>query len=303
MLANNEVLAMGLVTNILGEFVSGHRATVTHKNTDSTIVVQTEKGALSFLGKRGEAYTISVEHDDYETAQQQLRIPLKGPETEKFTVILKNKSEGVDSKLLVVDTEEGTSKMFITSGESLNEIKEKDSVLYIQTPRGDAYLGKGNISNLRKDPSSVLKELGMQKSGRSNLRNIYFEFDKANLDDKDKVYLEELVKILDHDRSLKLLIAGHADDRGDEDYNIRLSRRRVLVVTKFLITNGIHKERIIQKAYGESLPVIPCYLVDCSEDDHQKNRRAEFVLRYETQNVTAPPLSKKTVTEESNNQR
>jgi len=292
MLANNEVLAMGLVTNILGEFVSGHRATVTHKNTDSTIVVQTDKGTLTFLGKRGEAYTISVEHENYQTAQQELRIPVKGPETEKFTVILKNKSQGLDTKLLVVDTEAGTSKMFITSGESMNEIKEKDSLLYIQTPRGDAYLGKGNISSLRKDPSSVLKELGMQKSGRSNLRNIYFEFDKANLDDRDKVYLEELVKILEHDRSLRLLIAGHADDRGEEDYNIRLSKRRVQAVTKFLVSNGIYKERIIQKAYGESLPAIPCYAVNCSEDDHQKNRRAEFVLRYETKTVTAPPLSK-----------
>jgi outer membrane protein OmpA-like peptidoglycan-associated protein len=302
MLSNNEVLAMGLVTNILGEFVSGHRATVINKNTGSTIPVQTDKGTMTFLAERGEAYDISVEHENYQTAVQELRVPLTAPETEKFSVILKNKSEGTDSKLLVVDTEEGTSKMFITSGESLNEIKEKDSVLYIQTPRGDAYLGKGNISNVRTDPSAVLKELGMQKSGRSNLRNIYFDFDKANLDDEDKVYLEELVKILEHDRTLKLLIAGHADDRGDEDYNIRLSGRRVQVVSKFLVSHGIHKDRIIQKAYGESLPVIPCYEMHCSEEDHQKNRRAEFVLRYETTTVPTAPLSKTTTTDSDRQQ-
>jgi outer membrane protein OmpA-like peptidoglycan-associated protein len=93
-----------------------------------------------------------------------------------------------------------------------------------------------------------------------------------------------VTKILNHDRTYKLLIAGHADDRGDDNYNIRLSQRRVDVVTNYLVSQGILKDRIIQKAYGESLPQIPCYAVDCSEDDHQKNRRAEFVLRYITAN-------------------
>jgi outer membrane protein OmpA-like peptidoglycan-associated protein len=290
-LAVNQVLAMGLVTNTVGEMVEGFKATVVDKKTGSTLPVQTEKGVLTFLGERGEAYDITVEHENYQTALQELKTPLTGPETEKFFVILKNKSEELNSKLLVVDTEKGTSKMYVKTGESINEITEKDNLLYLKTPQGNEYLGKGNISNVRKDPLAFLKELGMQKSDRTNLRNIYFDFDKATLDEQDIAYLNQVKIILEHDPSLKLLIAGHADDRGDEDYNIRLSGRRVQVVSKYLVSNGIRKDRIIPKAYGESLPAVPCYDGDCSEEDHQKNRRAEFVLRYNDQ-IPLSPLSK-----------
>ena len=163
------------------------------------------------------------------------------------------------------------------------------------TPLGVEYLAKGNISNMRTDPSPLLKELGLKKSDRTNLRNIYFEFDKANLDREDISYLNEVKNILEHDPSLKLVVAGHADDRGDDNYNIELSKRRVQAVTKYLVGQGILKNRIIQRAYGESIPVIPCYAVDCSEDDHQKNRRAEFVLRHNSTQSTTSSLSKTVV--------
>lgn len=302
-LAINQVLALGLVTNTQGEVVHGYKASVTDKKTGSDIPVHTEKGVINFLGERGETYSVTVDHENYQTGLQELSVPQTGPDTEKFAVILKNKSDNLNSKLFVVDTDKGTSKMYVKTGETLNEITEKDNKLYLETPQGSEYLAKGNLSNLRTDPTPVLKELGMQKSDRSNLRNIYFDFDMAILDKEDKVYLEQLKNILQHDLTLKLIVAGHADDRGEEDYNINLSRRRVQAVTKYLISQGIVKDRIIQKAYGESLPVIPCYAADCSEADHQKNRRAEFVLRYETGENPTSSLSKMSINVEIKKQR
>ncbi len=298
-LSVNQVLAMGRVKNTADEFVDGFRASVTNKKTGSDIPVQSSKGVMTFISDRGETYQISVGHENYQTAFQEFSIPLAGPETEKFTVILKNKSE--ESKLLVVDTDKGTTKMYVKTGESLNEITEKDNQLYLTTPLGAEYLAKGNISNMRTDPTPLLKELGIKKSARTNLRNIYFDFDKSNLDREDIAYLNEVENILKHDPSLKLVVAGHADDRGDDNYNIELSKRRVQAVTKYLIGQGILKNRIIQRAYGESLPVVPCYAVDCSEDDHQKNRRAEFVLRHNSTQNSTSSLSK-TIVNELNNQ-
>ena len=287
-LATNQVLALGLVTNSSGDAVEGYRAVVTNKNSNSNIPVQIEKGVISFLGDRSETYTIAVDHEKYQSALEELVIPAEGPDTEKFTIVLKNKSEDQNSKLLVVDTDKGTSKMYLKTGDDLSEITEKDSLLYLQTPDGNEYLAKGNLTDVRTDPTKVLKELGLQKSDRTNLRNIYFDFDMANLDEGDKVYLNQVKNILDHDPTLSLVVAGHADDRGDDEYNIRLSRRRVQAVSKYLISQGIDKDRIVPKAFGESLPVVPCFNADCSEEDHQKNRRAEFVLR----NISVgPPTS------------
>jgi outer membrane protein OmpA-like peptidoglycan-associated protein/tetratricopeptide (TPR) repeat protein len=299
-LATSEVLAMGLVTNLAGEAVEGFKATVTNKESGSTVTVQTDKGVLTFTGERGQSYGITVEHEKYQTATQELKLPSTGPDTEKFSIVLRDKSEDLNPKLLVVDTDKGTSKMYVKTGKTLTEITEKDNQLYLKTPEGIEYFTKGNLAKLRNDATPVLKELGMQKSDRTNLRNIYFDFDKANLDEGDEKYLKEVKSILEHDPSLKLLVAGHADDRGDEDYNIKLSKRRVQAVTKYLTSLGIHKSRLIEKAYGESLPVIPCYQVDCSEDDHQKNRRAEFVLRSNISDATASPLSKKDIADKPN---
>jgi outer membrane protein OmpA-like peptidoglycan-associated protein len=73
-------------------------------------------------------------------------------------------------------------------------------------------------------------------------------------------------------------VAGHADDRGTNDYNIRLSLRRVQSVEDFLVRAGVPTERIVRMAYGESLPVVPCHGEECTEQQHQLNRRAEFVI-------------------------
>lgn len=302
-LATNQVLALGLVTNSSGEAVDGYKAIVANKKSNLNIPVHVEKGVINFLGDRGETYTISVEHDEYQSASEELAIPAEGPDTEKFSIVLKNKSEDQNPKLLVVDTDKGTSKMYLKTGDNLNEITEKDSLLYLETPEGNEYLAKGNLSDVRTDPSEVLKELGLQKSDRTNLRNIYFDFDMADLDESDKVYLNQVKNILDHDHTLSLVVAGHADDRGDDEYNIKLSRRRVQAVSKYLSSQGIDRNRIIAKAFGESLPVVPCFNADCSEEDHQKNRRAEFVLRHNAVGTPTSSLPRIEPGSESNNRR
>lgn len=298
-LATNQVLALGLVTDSSGNPIGGYRAVVTDKNSNSNIPVQIEKGVMNFLGDRDETYRILVEHDQYESASEELAIPTQGPETEKFTIVLKKKSDDQNSKLLVVNTDKGTSRMYLKKGDDLTEITEKDSLLYLQTPEGNEYLAKGNLT----DASKVLKELGLQKSDRTNLRNIYFDFDMATLDEGDKVYLNEVKNILEHDPTLSLVVAGHADDRGDDEYNIKLSRRRVQAVSKYLISQGIDKDRIIPKAFGESLPVVPCFNADCSEEDHQKNRRAEFVLRHDAVGPPTSSLPRRQSSVDANNQR
>lgn len=291
-----QVLAIGLVTNTRGDLVDARKATVVNKKTGEKIPVQAEKGVLTFKGEHGNGYNITVSHDDYLTTLKELLLPENGPDIQKFNVILEDKpglakqipiatiaavkiAENIKtgkSQLLLVDTDKGTSKVFIKSGETLSEITERDSLLYHQTPRGNEYLAKGMLFNLRKKPFTVLQ--GLEKSHVTLLRNIYFDFDKSNLDDGDKEYLRHLKSILDLDHTSRLIIAGHADERGTDAYNIKLSQRRVQSVSKYLITLGVPKNRIVRKAFGESLPAVKCYDGDCSEEDHQKNRRAEFVI-------------------------
>ncbi|MGC3946697.1 MAG: OmpA family protein [Chryseolinea sp.] len=94
---------------------------------------------------------------------------------------------------------------------------------------------------------------------------------------------------------MRITVSGHADDRGKDDYNERLSRRRSNAVAKYLIAQGIDKDRIILKAYGESRPAIPCMGTNCTEDDHRLNRRAEFLLAGSTDDsdmISTPDVQK-----------
>lgn len=78
-------------------------------------------------------------------------------------------------------------------------------------------------------------------------------------------------------------IRSHTDCRGPADYNEKLSDRRAKSTRQYLIDNGIAAERLTAKGYGESQLVNDCGCEptnesSCSEEEHQLNRRSEFII-------------------------
>jgi hypothetical protein len=105
--------------------------------------------------------------------------------------------------------------------------------------------------------------------------------------------LDKAKSILTRYPSLNLNIGAHADDRGSDRYNLNLSRRRAKTIASYLVKIGVEPGHIHTEGYGESIPAVPCY-ENCSEDEHQKNRRAEFTLHasmpVKARKITAKPL-------------
>ena len=83
--------------------------------------------------------------------------------------------------------------------------------------------------------------------------------------------------------SLVIELASHTDSRGSRGYNHNLSQKRADEAIKYLVSQGISRERLSAKGYGKSDPIIECRNSEnCSESDHQKNRRTEFrILRFD----------------------
>jgi len=107
------------------------------------------------------------------------------------------------------------------------------------------------------------------------LENVFFASGKSSLQPKSTIELLHLVKILNNNSKLKVLILGHTDDVGDEKDNVTLSLERAKSVRKFLILKGVESSRIEVKGYGSSLPIGD----NSSEKGRKKNRRTEFVVR------------------------
>ncbi len=89
-----------------------------------------------------------------------------------------------------------------------------------------------------------------------DLKAIYFDFDKSNVRNDQIAFLDLNVKILKDNTKLKIVLGGHADDRGSVEYNMELSSQRAESVKKYLMEKGIAANRIIVYAYGEDYPEV-----------------------------------------------
>ena len=103
------------------------------------------------------------------------------------------------------------------------------------------------------------------------LQDVYFNTDKATLRESSYDALNDLLSAMQTNKAMRVEIAGHTDDRASAEYNKDLSQRRAESVKAYLVENGIAKDRIRAKGYGESEPVAS----NETEEGRQKNRRVE----------------------------
>ncbi len=109
------------------------------------------------------------------------------------------------------------------------------------------------------------------------LKDIYYDFDKWYIREESERELNKLLGFLQENSTTIVEIGSHTDARAPFDYNIRLSQRRAQSVVDWLIQRGINRSRLKPKGYGETQPRNGCVDgVQCSEYEHQRNRRTEF---------------------------
>lgn len=112
---------------------------------------------------------------------------------------------------------------------------------------------------------------------------IYFDFDKHNIRPDAAIELDKIVQIMNEYPSMVIELSSHTDCRGSYEYNMALSDRRAKSSADYVRTRIPNPERIYGKGYGESKLVNDCEcegtkVSGCSEEEHQLNRRTEFVI-------------------------
>ncbi|MFC2167069.1 peptidoglycan-associated lipoprotein Pal [Acidobacteriota bacterium] len=127
-----------------------------------------------------------------------------------------------------------------------------------------------------KEPELTEEEIFMQKSleelnRESNLRMVHFDYDKYFIREDAKPVLEANAAYLKKWRSVKVLIEGHCDERGTEEYNLALGEKRAKSTFDYLVSLGISADRIKTISYGKSQPIDS----GSNEIAWQKNRRAQ----------------------------
>lgn len=113
------------------------------------------------------------------------------------------------------------------------------------------------------------------KNGNYWNEKVYFDFNRYEVRPSERVKLDGLAEHLRANPTFRVVIEGHCDERGSDEYNRSLSERRSLSVQNYLQNLGIDPARMQTISYGEDHPAVPNAK---SEQEHQMNRRAEFLV-------------------------
>jgi peptidoglycan-associated lipoprotein len=118
--------------------------------------------------------------------------------------------------------------------------------------------------------SKSLEEINLE----APLKMIYFDYDRFYIREDAKPVLEANATWLRKFSSIKVLIEGHCDERGTEEYNLALGEKRAKSTMDYLTSLGISPDRMKIISYGKSQPLDTGH----NESAWQRNRRAQFLI-------------------------
>ncbi|MDN3677572.1 OmpA family protein [Flavobacterium paronense] len=183
---------------------------------------------------------------------------------------IKETTSDAEGKYEFAEVECG-KKYFVRA--SLEDYTTKESPVIIGKNTGKTEL---NIE-LKNEGCKV--KIGDDLANCFKINIIYFDLDKWNIRPDAAIDLAKLLDVLEQNPSMKINIRSHTDSRASDKYNDVLSKNRAKSTKDWLIKNGIAANRLTSEGLGERELVNKCADgVECTEAEHQLNRRSEFII-------------------------
>ena len=138
-------------------------------------------------------------------------------------------------------------------------------------------IARANAERARRD--SIMRAEGANREAMERARaaltaTVYFDYDASELREDSRASLDARLPVLRANPAIRLMIAGHTDDRGSSEYNLALGQRRAASVRRYLIDRGIAESRLEIVSFGEERPAVS----GGGEAAWAQNRRAEFEI-------------------------
>ncbi len=118
------------------------------------------------------------------------------------------------------------------------------------------------------------EELSPEEKAKAVFTDVLFDFDKYDIRPDARPILDAVAAFLNENTELNIIIEGHCDERGTNEYNLALGERRAKSAKNYLVSLGVAPSRIITITYGEEKPLCTQHNEAC----WQRNRRAHFVV-------------------------
>ncbi|MFQ5928237.1 MAG: peptidoglycan-associated lipoprotein Pal [Acidobacteriota bacterium] len=160
-------------------------------------------------------------------------------------------------------------------------VSPRESTTYTATAKGPGGEAKSStrVTVVARTRDTVIRSTDIDSLQRAidegRVKPVFFDYDKAQLSAQAKHTLEQNARWLREFANAAVIIEGHCDERGTEEYNLALGDRRAQAAKDYLAQLGIDRERLQTLSFGEERPFAPGH----DESAWRLNRRAHFVVK------------------------
>src|SRR5579863_7477005 len=162
------------------------------------------------------------------------------------------------------------------SAEGTQRVTPQDSTTYTITATGPGGSADANahVTVSAPPPPARSAEPTLQELFEKEVKDAYFEYDKADIRPDARDALTQTAQFLRSYPQLKVVLEGHCDERGSTEYNLALGDRRAAAAKQFLTSLGISADRMETVSYGKERP----FCTASTEECYQQNRRAHIIM-------------------------
>ena len=163
------------------------------------------------------------------------------------------------------------------TAEGTQTLSPTDAITYTITATGPGGSADASVRisvTVPPPPAPVVHEPSVQELFDKEVKDAYFEYDKADIRPDAKDALSQTATFLRSYPAVKVVVEGHCDERGSTEYNLALGDRRAAAAKQFLVSLGISADRLETVSYGKERPFCSASTEEC----YQQNRRAHFVM-------------------------
>ena len=196
-----------------------------------------------------------------------------------------------DAKVILLDSDFKTLKNVISDKDGKFDfgLKGCKTVFYIKVEKLEFVPTQTKTITIKEDeasfveiplekPSQIIKK-GDDLMKKFNITLIHFDLGKYNIRPDAEIELSKILHVLEQYPQMEVDIRSHTDSRQSAEKNRILSQNRASSTMEWFIKKGIAQNRLTAKGYGESQLLNKCADgVKCTEEEHQANRRSEFIV-------------------------
>jgi peptidoglycan-associated lipoprotein len=173
-----------------------------------------------------------------------------------------------DATQLTIAPDVGT-----VTAQGSTKVTPPSSTTYTITASGPGGSATANARVTVATASAPTEEPGMDTLFPREVRDAYFDFNKADIRSDARDALAKTGEFLRKYPQVRVTIEGHCDERGSTEYNLALGDRRASAAKQYLVSLGISADRINTVSFGKEKP----FCMQSTEDCYQQNRRGHFV--------------------------